>query len=329
MLRRGGQAQAHRLPHLAAEQVGSRAVEHQPVVAASGCVVPVGQQPDVPHRARSCDSLLGDDRLAHIGVSIHRRRSSALLPLPACPLDRARPRLPAPERRKSSVDTRVEAMRRRLPARGRLGRHFRDEVDSPQSDLHRECAPEVREPQGIGQVARTVDVEERLAIHREIAWVEECRLHGTEMREVVIGARIGLSRSESCLPARARRRSSSDWPTRGRTEEPARESAAPPPGAVRGSAGLRTSSASSRTPRPRGCGPSRPGPPEPRARGDRRSPDQRGGEAGSALEEGPRLDHVPPFGEAGTPPLVVLGNGVELRQVEGDDAHCSIRLRSR
>src|SRR5581483_5335458 len=38
-------------------------------------------------------------------------------------------------------------------------------------------------------------------------------------------------------------------------------------------------------------------------------------------EVGLRAAHVRPFGEAFAPPAVVLRNAMELREIEGDDAH--------
>ncbi len=41
-----------------------------------------------------------------------------------------------------------------------------------------------------------------------------------------------------------------------------------------------------------------------------------------AAEARPGSGHIAPFGEAGPPPGVVLWNGMELRQIKGDELHC-------
>lgn len=56
---------------------------------------------------------------------------------------------------------------------------------------------------------------------------------------------------------------------------------------------------------------------------------ERAGEAGLvvALEAGEGLGDVGPFGEAGAPPAVVFGNGVELGKVEGDKSEGGVGRR--
>ena len=113
--------------------------------------------------------------------------------------------------------------------------------------------------------------------------------------------------------------SSSRSPSRRRTENEGFRLRAAARAGARASACRRTSSSRSRTRAPRSA---RPGPP---ARGrslqgaDRRTPGPRRDEADSAPRSSGVREYVPPLREALPPPDVILRDGMELREIEGND----------